>query len=102
MLRRQIRQGFSTVVASITMAFAGLALLSAAPNAQAPLSERTASSPATVVNACHVSPIVQDLDRSAHFYHDLLGLDLVPTPASGPLPWDTDPGHLDLHGLPQS
>lgn len=49
-----------------------------------------------------MSPIVSNLDRSAKFYHDLLGLDLVPTPGPGALPWDTDPGHLDLHGLPQA
>jgi catechol 2,3-dioxygenase-like lactoylglutathione lyase family enzyme len=67
--------------------------------------------PATpLVGACHVSPIVENLDRSAHFYHDLLGLDLVPAAplrpsdlkAGEPLPWDTDPGHLHLHGLPQA
>jgi catechol 2,3-dioxygenase-like lactoylglutathione lyase family enzyme len=69
--------------------------------------QTTASPPPGVsagglVSACHISPIVADLDKSARFYHDLLGLDLVPTPASGPLPWDTDPGHLNLHGLPQA
>ena len=61
-----------------------------------------ASSAGSVVGACHVSPIVGDLDRSARFYHDVLSLDLVPTPPAGPLPWDTDPGHLDLHGLPKA
>lgn len=55
-----------------------------------------------VVGACHISPIVSDLDRSARFYHDLLGMDLMPAPAPGPLPWDTDPGHLNLHGLPDA
>jgi catechol 2,3-dioxygenase-like lactoylglutathione lyase family enzyme len=55
-----------------------------------------------VVGACHVSPIVSDLDRSARFYHDFLGMDLMPAPSPGPLPWDTDPGHLNLHGLPQA
>jgi catechol 2,3-dioxygenase-like lactoylglutathione lyase family enzyme len=55
-----------------------------------------------VTSACHVSPIVSDLDKAAHFYHDLIGLDLVPMPAPGPLPWDTDPGHLNLHGLPKA
>jgi catechol 2,3-dioxygenase-like lactoylglutathione lyase family enzyme len=49
-----------------------------------------------------VSPIVSDLDKSARFYHDVIGLDLVPTPGTGRLPFDTDPGHLDLHGLPQA
>jgi len=55
-----------------------------------------------VVGACHISPIVSDLDRSARFYHELLGMDLMPAPAPGPLPWDTDPGHLNLHGLPNA
>jgi catechol 2,3-dioxygenase-like lactoylglutathione lyase family enzyme len=55
-----------------------------------------------VAGACHISPIVSDLDRSARFYHDLLGMDLMPAPAPGPLPWDTDPGHLNLHGLPNA
>jgi catechol 2,3-dioxygenase-like lactoylglutathione lyase family enzyme/predicted enzyme related to lactoylglutathione lyase len=64
---------------------------------------QTAQTPAgAVTGACHVSPIVSDLDKSAHFYHDILGLDLVPAPGSGRLPWDTDPGHLNLHGLPQA
>src|SRR4030095_11372027 len=48
-----------------------------------------------VTGACHVSPIVSDLDKSAHFYHEMLGLDLVPAPGTGRLPWDTDSGHLD-------
>jgi catechol 2,3-dioxygenase-like lactoylglutathione lyase family enzyme len=61
----------------------------------------TADTPASaVVNACHVSPIVDDLDRAARFYHELLGLDLMPPPPAGPLPVDTDPGHLRLHGMP--
>src|SRR6185295_12845584 len=55
-----------------------------------------------VVGACHISPIVSDLDKSARFYHELLGMDLMPAPAQGPLPWDTDPGHLRLHGLPDA
>jgi pimeloyl-ACP methyl ester carboxylesterase/catechol 2,3-dioxygenase-like lactoylglutathione lyase family enzyme len=55
-----------------------------------------------VVSACHVSPIVSDLEKSARFYHDLLGMDLMPAPPPGPLPWDTDPGHLLLHGLPDA
>jgi catechol 2,3-dioxygenase-like lactoylglutathione lyase family enzyme len=55
-----------------------------------------------VVNACHVSPIVDNLDVSAHFYHDVLGFDLVPAPPPGPLPVDTDPGHLLLHGVPRA
>jgi catechol 2,3-dioxygenase-like lactoylglutathione lyase family enzyme len=58
--------------------------------------------PGAVTSACHVSPIVSDLDKSAHFYHDVIGLDLVPTPGSGPLPWDKDPGYLNLHGLPNA
>ena len=63
---------------------------------------QTLPSPSAVTSACHVSPIVSDLDKSAHFYRDVIGLDLVPAPGTGRLPWDTDPGHLDLHGLPQA
>src|SRR5207253_10853211 len=69
-----------------------LAALSAHTAADAPAS--------VVVNACHVSPIVDDLDRTARFYHDLLGMDLMPPPPAGALPVDTDPGHLLLHGMP--
>jgi catechol 2,3-dioxygenase-like lactoylglutathione lyase family enzyme len=77
-----------------------LALTSALVAAQSPSSATAAAS--AVTGACHVSPIVSDLDRSARFYHDLLGLDLVPSTPPGPLPWDEDPGHLHLHGLPQA
>jgi hypothetical protein len=55
-----------------------------------------------VTGACHVSPIVADLDRSARFHHDLLGLDLVPAPTAKSLPWDKEPGHPTLHGLPEA
>lgn len=65
------------------------------------LSAQTAPS-APTTGACHVSPIVENLDTAAHFYHDLLGLNLVPAPPPGPLPWDTNPGHLQLHGMPQA
>ena len=67
-----------------------------------PVGSQTAPLSGAVTSACHVSPIVSDLDKSAHFYRDVIGLDLVPTPGPGRLPWDTDPGHLDLHGLPQA
>ena len=63
---------------------------------------RVQSPPSTVTGACHVSPIVSDLDKSARFYRDVIGLDLVPAPSPGPLPWDTDSGHLKLHGLPNA
>jgi catechol 2,3-dioxygenase-like lactoylglutathione lyase family enzyme len=79
--------------------FASLALTSALVDGQTGQTQDVTSA---VVNACHVSPIVENLDRAARFYRDLLGLDLVPTPPAGPLPWDTDPGHLHLHGLPQA
>ena len=54
--------------------------------------------PGQALGACHVSPIVANLDNSAKFYHELIGLGLYPEPKPGPLPWDTDPGHLDIHG----
>ena len=80
------------------VAFSALAACLSA--AQTPGPPVPAAPAGAVVGACHVSPIVADLDRSARFYHDVLGLDLVPTPGTEPLPWDTDPGHLNLHGLP--
>src|SRR4029453_8485542 len=69
------------------------------------LAAEVLSQPATssrVTSACHVSPIVADIDKSARFYHDLLGLDLVPSPPPGSIPVDTRPEHLDLHGIPQA
>ena len=56
----------------------------------------------TVTGACPVSPIVSDLDKSARFYRDVIGLDLLPAPSPGPLPWNTDPSQLKLHGLPKA
>src|ERR1700730_7184003 len=82
------------------VAFSALAACLSA--AQTPGPPVPAAPAGAVVGACHVSPIVGDLDRSARFYHDVLGLDLVPTPPASPLPWDTDRGHLDLHGLPKA
>jgi catechol 2,3-dioxygenase-like lactoylglutathione lyase family enzyme len=88
-------QGGAAAALAAAMAFGLLVVLQATP-------PQTATSPFAVTGACHVSPIVDDLDRSARFYHDIIGLDLVPTPAAGPLPWDEDPGHLHLHGMPQA
>ena len=87
----------SAAVASAAALAAGVLV-----SAQSAPPPAAAATPYAVTGACHVSPIVSDLDRSARFYHDLIGLDLVPTPAAAALPWDEDPGHLNLHGLPQS
>ena len=95
LFRVRVRVGLGVAGAA---ALAVTALLSAQSSSPSP-----APSPAgAVTGACHVSPIVDDLDRAARFYHDLLGLDLVPAPPAGALPWDEDPGHLHLHGLPQA
>jgi cyclase len=55
---------------------------------------------AAVTGACHVSPVVADLDRSVRFYRDVLGFDVQPAPGGGPIPWDTSPELRQLHGLP--
>jgi len=54
---------------------------------------------AEVVGACHVSPVVSDLEKSARFYHELLGLELSPTLGTNPVPWSHDRALLDLHGF---
>jgi len=94
-----MRSDVSLLLCAIAAAITGTAI-SVPANAQSPAAVTVP--PGAVTGACHVSPIVADLDRAAHFYHDLLGLDLVPTPPAGPLPWDEDPGHLHLHGVPQA
>jgi catechol 2,3-dioxygenase-like lactoylglutathione lyase family enzyme len=73
-------------------------LLFAAAAAMAQANRTSPATDAAALGACHVSPIVANLDRSAKFYHELVGLSLYPEPKPGPLPWDTDPGHLDIHG----
>src|SRR5215212_1390886 len=90
---RWVKVGVAATVAAVVTAGA-LVVAQVSPSPAPP--------PYAVTGACHVSPIVDDLDRSARFYHDLIGLDLVPTPSPGPLPWDEDPGHLQLHGMPQA
>jgi catechol 2,3-dioxygenase-like lactoylglutathione lyase family enzyme len=90
-----MRLARARIVLAVSLA---LGLLAARkPSAQGP-----AASAGAVISACHISPIVANLDASARFYHDLLGMDLMPPPPAGALPWDTDPGHLHLHGLPDA
>src|SRR5262245_49194761 len=95
---RSMRPRLAAILALITVA-----AIAAVPTFTSRLgAQEDATPPGLVTSACHVSPIVDDLDKTARFYCDVLGLDLMPPPPSGPLPVDTDPGHLTLHGLPGS
>ena len=101
LLRISFRGG--SIVRKATLASGTTWMLLVLFTCGAAVAMQSAQTPASAVTgACHVSPIVSDLDKSADFYHDILGLDLVPAPGSGQLPWDTDPGHLNLHGLPNA
>jgi len=75
------------LLAIATMA-AGIVLANASPSA------------AAVTGACHVSPVVTDLDRSVRFYRDLLGFEN--TPHADPIAGDARREVLDLHGLPKA
>ena len=57
---------------------------------------------AAVTGACQVSPIVADVDRSVHFYRDLLGFESASPPQANAVAWDTPREFLDLHGLPKA
>jgi catechol 2,3-dioxygenase-like lactoylglutathione lyase family enzyme len=52
---------------------------------------------AQVIGACHISPVVSNLDRSLRFYRDLLGLEVT---TATPLSWDDNRALRELHGLP--
>jgi catechol 2,3-dioxygenase-like lactoylglutathione lyase family enzyme len=86
-MHRRVRTAATAIVGACVVAALGVGTAADGPAS-------------AVVNACHVSPIVDDLDRTARFYHELLGMDLMPPPPPGSLPVDTDPGHLLLHGMP--
>ena len=77
--RSQWVRGWAAVALAAAL---GVATVASAP----PVKPRTVTAAGLVTGACHVSPIVDDLDRAARFYHDLIGLDLVPTPRSGATP----------------
>ena len=70
------------------MMAAAISLASASPSA------------AAVTGACHVSPVVADLERSLRFYRDLLGFEHAPQ--ADPSAWDTRREVLELHGLPKA
>ena len=86
----------------------GIGLLLAVPTppsltAQAPLKDGHAAGAATtsvsVLHTGHFSPIVADLDRTAAFYRDVLGLEIATEPAST---WDAEPWLRRLHGTPDA
>ena len=86
-----MRRPFFVVLASAIAVF----VLATSPTA--------AQESSSVIGACHVSPIVADLDRSARFYRDVLGFELAPTlPASGTLPWATSSELPRVHGTPRA
>ena len=58
------------------------------------------SPPDVVVGSGNYSPIVQDLDKAIEFYGGLLGLTVPPSPVPGPRPVSTDPGLLNMFGVP--
>ena len=91
----------ATTLAFVTTLMFDLLVVCGAAFAMMQTSQTAQPTAGAVTGACHVSPIVSDLDKSAHFYHDILGLDLVPAPGSGRVPWSTDPSQLNLHGLPK-
>jgi catechol 2,3-dioxygenase-like lactoylglutathione lyase family enzyme len=92
-----------TVRAAAIAAAASCLLLVAFAKAQS-----IAAPPAVaIVGAAHFSPVVANVDKTAAFYHDVLGLELSshgadPHAAAGPRAWDTQPWLRDFHGLPNT
>jgi catechol 2,3-dioxygenase-like lactoylglutathione lyase family enzyme len=67
------------------------------------MSPATAQESSGVIGACHVSPIVSDLNRSARFYRDVLGFELASTrPDPGTIPWDTNTDPPKVYGTPRA
>jgi predicted enzyme related to lactoylglutathione lyase len=77
----------------------GLLLAPAAPSFLSAQAPATAGRAVSVLHTGHFSPIVADLDRTAAFYRDVLGLEIATQPAPT---WDAEPWLRRLHGTPDT
>ena len=80
-----------------------LTLGSAAATGQAPAASSAGTGKAAIIGTGTFTPMVENMDRSLAFYHDVFGMEIPPMPDSGARPYNNpNPRLFAMFDIPGS